>query len=120
MDVKKSNILGLFSSNVIRNEISNIVKTSRFFDSSFNTYLDAMNHKDDDDLFKIVDDNGFASKSGMVDENGVLKIDWTYIKDWMFSDKMNHEPILKAFIRTMFYRPMYFDSTGYSTKFSSD
>ena len=120
MDVKKVNILGLFSSNVIKNEISNIVKTSKFFDGSFNTYFDSMNHKDDEDLFKIVDDNGFAAKSGLVDENGMLKIDWSDIKDWMFSDKMNEESILKAFIRTMFYRPIYFDSTGYSTKFSSD
>ena len=79
-----------------------------------------MNHKDDGDLFRIVDDNGFASTSGLVDENGMLKIEWSIIKDWMFSDKMNQEPILKAFIRTMFYRPMYFDSMGYSTKFSTD
>ena len=69
MDVKKSNILGIFSSNVIENEISNIVKTSKFFDGSFNTYFDSMNRKDDEDLFKIVDDNGFAAKSGMIDEN---------------------------------------------------
>lgn len=120
VDVKMKDIVGLFGQGVIVDQVSDIVRTSRFFSDQFNDYDYASQHVNDSDLFAINDENGFVFSSGLV-SNGSLRVDWGDVKEWMFSpDRQTQQDILKAFIRTKFYRPIFFKADGFDSHFSSD
>lgn len=55
-----------------------------------------------------------------MDAYGNLNVDWDNLKDWLFdSDEQSQKNLLKAFVRTQIYRPLYFSPDNYET-FTSD
>ena len=50
----------------------------------------------------------------------ILDVNWTTVKNWLFSpNNYSYEKMLKAFIRTQIYRPLFFKYNNYK-KFSSN
>ena len=55
-----------------------------------------------------------------MDNNDNLNVGWTGLRDWLFNPTtQSQENLLKAFVRTQIYRPLYFDPTNYD-KFTED
>ena len=57
----------------------------------------------------------------MVESNpSILDVNWDTVKGWLFnSNNYSDEKMLKAFIRTQIYRPLFFKYNNYK-KFSSN
>lgn len=76
---------------------------------------------DDDDLFKMSQNAEFVALSKLVkfDVPDILNVNWDTVKSWMF-DASNcfDDNMLKAFIKTQIYRPLFFKHDNYA-KFTS-
>lgn len=67
--------------------------------------------KDDDYLFKMSQNAEFVALSKLVKSNSqdTLNVSWDSVKSWMFdSTNCSDKNMLKAFIKTQIYRPLYF------------
>lgn len=89
------------------------VQSAKFFDQQLD-YNGTNRIKDNVDLFKVTQNVDFVKESELVDAAGNLKVDWDDLKGWLFdSDEQSQENLLKAFVRTQIYRPLYFNPTKY-------
>lgn len=96
------------------------VQSAKFFDQQLDYGETAKAITDGVDLFKVNENVEFVKVSGLVDARGNLKVDWDDLKGWLFdSTKQSQENLLKAFVKTQIYRPLYFNPDEYET-FTSD
>ena len=81
-------------------------------------------------MFSISDtDNlGFVKLSKYVNDSNQIIVNWNAVKNWLFNEYtganisknvVNESGVLKAFIRTQIYRPLYFKHDNYDG-FTSD
>jgi hypothetical protein len=102
------------------------VKSAPMFNDS-HTYLQMKgvvgNSAELAELFSLSYNVDFAKKSNLMAGTKV-NLDWGYIKGFLFPSATGNEipelEIIRAFVRTQIYRPLYFNATGYTTKFSSN
>lgn len=108
-------------SNILKAALLAVKSTPMFRD--WNSFQLVDRHREDDDLFKVAEsaELEFAKKSGLLDANGRISVDWGGLEDWMFNPDttVTPEDILKGFIRTQFYRPLFFSSSDFQT-FTTD
>jgi hypothetical protein len=108
VNIDKSSVEYITSAFNVRNEVLSSVRSAEFF-SNYNTYNELAIETSNPNLFKIVQDVGFAKTSNLVDDNGKIRLNWEGIKSWLFpAAKQDDETLLKAFVRTQFYRPLFF------------
>ena len=90
--------------------------------------FDEMNFKkDNDDLFTMTQNADFVALSKLVSVNSdnevSLNVDWdtdtetkTSVKTWMFGNSLDNcsdQNMLRAFVRTQIYRPLFFKHDNY-------
>ena len=104
----------IMSANNAKQEMVASVKSSPFF-GEYATYDDLREHKDDDNLFQVGYNAEFAALSKYLDTNRAIDIDWTDAKNELFVQWANDADVLKNFIRSQFYRPMFFNPNDFKT-----
>lgn len=123
MSISRNEVRSIMSSENLKNQMVLAVKSAPFF-ASFHTYIQMKNLVDDPvsriNLFQIGYNREFAAKSGLLTESdGRLNLDWSDISGFMFPQEnggeLSQEQILKAFVRTQIYRPLYFKYDDYMT-----
>ena len=88
------------------------------------SFLDMKNRRNENTLFKMTQNEDFAALSKLVQSDGkTLDVDWDTdapgkpsVKTWMFEsnpDNCSDEAMLKAFVRTQIYRPLFFKHDDY-------
>ncbi len=80
-----------------------------------------MSKKDRDDLFTMTQNEAFVALSMLCNGN-TLDVNWGDVKEWVFEsnpDNCSDEMMLKAFIRTQIYRPLFFKYNDYRNFTSS-
>lgn len=120
--LNKSDVQGIMSPSRTRTEIVNAVQSTEFFSSpdQYDSFSKRMSQTTDE-LFEVKTNVGLAEKTGLVDEtNHRIRLEWAQLRNWLFNEEtQSPESILKAFVRTQFYRPNFFKHDNYKT-FTSD
>lgn len=91
-----------------KSEMVASVQSAPFF-KDYSTYSELDSHKDDDDLFQVRYNPQFAHLSKYLNLNNTINIDWADAKNELFGKWSSDANVLKNFIRTQFYRPMFFN-----------
>lgn len=103
-------------------EVMFAVQSTKFINGC-DSFDELKTSKDSRDLFTMTQNSQFAALSKLVDNRYVdtLNVNWSSVKDWLFGNNPNKctdELMLKAFVRTQIYRPLFFKHDNY-TKFTS-
>ena len=77
-----------------------------------------------EDLFTVTENAEFVALSRLIKSGttSTLDVNWSDVKRWMFEsspDNCSDEKMLKAFIKTQIYRPLFFKYNNYE-KFTSN
>ena len=101
------------------------VQSTKFFSQCESyTALQVAAPDDDGNLFTMTQNEAFVALSKLVKEDGAtLKVDWSIAREWLFEsdpDNCSNENMLKAFVRTQVYRPLFFKHDEYAGQFTSD
>lgn len=106
------------------------VQSCKFF-KDYATYSELNENRGEDDLFKVNDNPQYAKLSNYVktddtsttgyNEDGDINLDWSAISEELFGDESDPddlgwgdgEKVLKNFVRTQIYRPIFFNPTDY-------
>ena len=128
--LRKSDVEDIYSpTNVLKEAMLSINSMPLYKDIS--TYEDLNQRKGDANLFQITYEPSFLKKSGKtttktIDRKSVecLNVNWSSsnIYGWLFDGTAVSDSVLllKAFIKTQFYRPLYFKHDAYNQgKFTS-
>lgn len=62
--------------------------------------------------------NGSFIDKSRYSRSGVLSLDWSAVKQWMFTDSgenLSDVKLLRQLVKTQFYRPLYFKASDYQT-----
>ena len=111
--IPRSKISDIMSKTNAIKEMTWGIQSMPFF-STYTTYDDLNAQQTNGDLFKIATNVDFAKLSGMFNASNVFNVNWDKVKDWVFNaTNVNQVNLLKAFIRTQFYRPLFFNHTKY-------
>ena len=110
------------------NEVTFAVQSTKFINEC-DSFSELMSKKDLEDLFKMTQNAEFVALSNLCNNGDTLDVNWsgsggvgTDVKGWMFGqnpDNCSDEMMLKAFIRTQIYRPLFFKYNNY-TNFTSN
>ena len=114
------------STEAVKTQMTLAVKSAPMFNDS-HTYLQMKgvvgNSAELAELFSLSYNVDFAKKSNLMTGMKV-NLDWGGIKEFLFPSATSNEipelEIIRAFVRTQIYRPLYFKYDGYTTKFSLD
>lgn len=85
-------------------------------DSYASLQLAVLDGDSDRDLFTMTQNEKFVELSRLVLPTALdaLNVNWSEVKTWMFSgDNCSDENMLKAFVRTQVYRPLFFEYNNY-------
>ena len=95
-------------------EVTFAVQSTKFINEC-ESFSELMSKKDRDDLFKMTQNAEFVALSKLVKSDpSILDVNWADVKGWLFdSNKYSDEKMLKAFIRTQIYRPLFFKYNDY-------
>lgn len=109
--------------NVLK-EVVFAVQSTKFI-SECNSFEQMKNLCSSDDLFKMEENAEFVALSNLVvnpGDHSKLNVNWLDVKRWLFEsnpDNCSDEKMLKAFIKTQIYRPLFFKYNNYE-KFTSN
>ena len=115
--ISKSKIQDIMSSRNILKVVTDAVQDTDFF-KRYDSYSALNENHNNTELFKLNKDVDFLKESGLV-KDGQINVKWDGMKNWLFSQDMTQETILKAFVKTQIYRNIFFDPTNY-TNFTKD
>lgn len=94
------------------------VQSTKFF-TECESYLALQVASPDEqgDLFTMTQNAGFVALSNFVNSDGeTLNLNWDSVREWLFEsnpDNCSNENMLKAFVRTQIYRPLFFKHDDY-------
>ena len=119
--VKKYEIQDIMSQSNTKKEVVQDVSSMPFF-KKCNSY-DEMSSALDNTLFtstmfKMEEGADFIAKSNytVAGDNSKLDISWNRLKNWLFpKSNQTDNTLLHKFVKTQFYRPMFFNDTDYVT-----
>lgn len=103
-------------------EVTFAVQSTKFINGC-DSFAKLARIRDDSDLFAMAENASFVALSNLVKSDGeTLNVNWsqdggrgTDVKGWMFDhENCSDENMLKAFIRTQIYRPLFFQCNNYS------
>lgn len=110
--LSRREVLAIMSPSNALAEMTLAVQSMPFF-KEHTDYQKLLSNKDRDDLFTIRQNVEFASKSGLAGDDGSLAVDWNEVKNWIFGGEVTEESLVRAFMRTQFYRPLFFKADNY-------
>lgn len=108
----------IMSANNAKQEMVASVKSTPFF-KDYATYDDLKDHQNDLDLFQVWYNAEFAALSKYLNTNRVIGVNWTSAKGELFGKWAEDANVLKNFIRSQFYRPMFFNPNDFKN-FTAD
>ena len=97
-----------------KSEMVASVQSAPFF-KDYATYDELDSHKDDNTLFQVRYNPEFAALSRYLNTTKVININWNEARNELFGEWGNDDKVLKNFIKTQFYRPMFFNPSDYKT-----
>lgn len=110
----KSDVQNIMSLANAKSEMVASVQSAPFF-KDYSTYDDLDSHKGDANLFQVRYNPEFAALSKYLKSDNTIDIDWADAKNELFGKWSNAANVLKNFIRTQFYRPMFFNPNDYKS-----
>ena len=117
----RQEVQNVYSTLNARNELVKALQSAPFF-GTYLTWGETMEHVGDANLFKVGTNALFTSQSGYVKSDGNIDVDWSTIREWLFTDastNLSGESLLDALVMTQIYRPLFFKHDNYE-KFTSD
>ena len=96
-------------------EVTFAVQSTRFMNDC-DSFDKMKTERDSDQLFRMTQNASFVELSNLVkyDSQDTLNVNWNTLKGWMFdSSNCSDDNMLKAFIRTQIYRPLFFKCDDY-------
>ena len=110
----KSDVQNIMSLANAKAEMIASVQSTPFF-KDFATYDDLDTHQEDEDLFQVRYNPEFAALSKYLDSDNNISIDWSEARNELFGEWSDDAKVLKNFIKTQFYRPMFFNPNDFKT-----
>lgn len=103
-------------------EVMFAVQSTKFI-SECDSFDEMKRQSASSDLFTMTQNEAFVALSKLVKSDGkTLNVNWNDVKTWMFGtspDNCSDDKMLKAFVRTQIYRPLFFKHDNY-VSFSSN
>lgn len=125
--LNRSDAMNVIAPTKVLAEIVHGVSSATLF-KEYTKYEDAKTKYEDakeanngnvEDLFKVSENVKFLKLSGLVDDADRIKVSWDDFKSWLFGTSHSDENLIKGFVRTQLYRPLFFKHNDY-VNFSSN